>query len=241
LAATEAIRGHLVRSDPWTECATFGAGVSSEIRQWLTVGSHTTRTFSATGGKLTNGGKYLMFRCPNASLGEGPLCSICPRPDLVFQLPQIFGNHLSVHHGPPVGPLGSARRVEKLRARLVGSEMERATKWQSIGVHGNMVLSQIGIHRTRSADPCRRARAVRITHRRSCRHRVDLAHAWVDDAGMRVRRMWPEIGIDLDLGEHCTVRMQGIVPLPAHTTFADVSLPAGALVMLEVVAAYPKS
>ena len=34
---------------------------------------------------------------------------------------------------------------------------------------------------------------------------------------------------------------RGVTPLPARTTFADVSLPAGALVMLEVVAAYPSS
>jgi 2-iminobutanoate/2-iminopropanoate deaminase len=32
---------------------------------------------------------------------------------------------------------------------------------------------------------------------------------------------------------------QGITPLPARTAFAAASLPAGALVMLDVVAAYP--
>ena len=32
---------------------------------------------------------------------------------------------------------------------------------------------------------------------------------------------------------------RGVTPLPARTAFATVSLPAGALVMLEVVAAYP--
>ena len=34
---------------------------------------------------------------------------------------------------------------------------------------------------------------------------------------------------------------RGVTPLPARTTFADVSLPAGALVMLDVIAAYPSS
>lgn len=33
---------------------------------------------------------------------------------------------------------------------------------------------------------------------------------------------------------------QGVTPLPARTAFAALSLPAGARVMLEVVAAYPK-
>jgi 2-iminobutanoate/2-iminopropanoate deaminase len=33
---------------------------------------------------------------------------------------------------------------------------------------------------------------------------------------------------------------RGVTPLPARTAFAAASLPAGALVMLEVVAAYPK-
>ncbi len=33
----------------------------------------------------------------------------------------------------------------------------------------------------------------------------------------------------------------GVTPLPARTAFAVASLPAGALVMLDVVAAYPKS
>lgn len=32
---------------------------------------------------------------------------------------------------------------------------------------------------------------------------------------------------------------RGITPLPARTAFATVSLPAGALVMLDVIAAYP--
>lgn len=32
---------------------------------------------------------------------------------------------------------------------------------------------------------------------------------------------------------------RGVTPLPARTAFATVSLPAGALVMLEVLAAYP--
>jgi 2-iminobutanoate/2-iminopropanoate deaminase len=32
---------------------------------------------------------------------------------------------------------------------------------------------------------------------------------------------------------------RGVTPLPARTAFAAASLPAGALVMLEVVAAYP--
>ncbi len=34
---------------------------------------------------------------------------------------------------------------------------------------------------------------------------------------------------------------RGVTPLPARTAFATVSLPAGALVMIEVVAAYPKA
>src|SRR5215510_7399670 len=34
---------------------------------------------------------------------------------------------------------------------------------------------------------------------------------------------------------------RGVTPLPARTTFADASLPAGALVMLDVIAAYPSS
>jgi 2-iminobutanoate/2-iminopropanoate deaminase len=33
---------------------------------------------------------------------------------------------------------------------------------------------------------------------------------------------------------------RGITPLPARTAFAAASLPAGALVMIDVVAAYPK-
>jgi hypothetical protein len=50
----------------------------------------------------------LGWRMPPAS--AGPLCSICERPDMVFQLPQVRWDYVSVHHGPPVGPLGASCR-----------------------------------------------------------------------------------------------------------------------------------
>ena len=54
-----------------------------------------------------------------------PLCAVWEPPHLVFQLPQMRWHHLSVHHGPSVGPFGASCR-EVARSAPMGRTRHRA-------------------------------------------------------------------------------------------------------------------
>jgi hypothetical protein len=55
-------------------------------------------------------------------LGACPLCLVWKSSsrDLVLQMPQMRWHHLSVHYGPPVGPLGASYREIARSAQLAG-------------------------------------------------------------------------------------------------------------------------
>jgi hypothetical protein len=115
--------------------------------------------------------------------------------------------------------LADALDAERIHVRVVFLDQDRFER-RHVGVHRDVVLAEIGVHRTAGA----RVHDGLLMQRE--RHAPDHAaielaahHARIDDpsrgegADQAGHAHLPEIGIDLDLGEHRAVRMHGVARL----------------------------
>ena len=102
---------------------TADTGISLEVRQRRAAGpcSSDHRCYWR---KAHYGGRYLMFLCSECHRSARVLYARyeLKSRDLVLQMPQMRWHHLSVHHGPPVGPLGASYR-----------EIARRLQWRAGG------------------------------------------------------------------------------------------------------------
>ena len=109
--------------------------------------------------------------------------------------------------------------TEGIHVRVALLDKDRFERWH-IGIHGNVVLGQIGIHRTPGPWIDRRVLLQRKRHA-PYHAAAELAvhHARIDNAARSKGANnagdahLSEIRIDLDLGEHGPMRVHGVIRL----------------------------